>query len=348
MTIDSSFRLTLGDFHLAIDLACSPGEVVALLGPNGAGKSTVLRALAGLTAIDSGQITIGERVVDDPAHDVFVAAEERRVGMVFQDYALFPHLTVRENIEFGPRSRNQPVADLETWLDRFELTDIADRRPVNISGGQAQRCALARALVTEPEVLLLDEPLAALDAATRQDVRSQLRHYLHTFEHGAILVTHDPLDAMVLADTIVVLEDGRVSQRGPTAYVASQPLTPYVAALMGVNLVAGLAADGELSCDGGGVLRSSDTTVSGRALAIVRPEAVSLHAHQPEGSPRNVWEGTVLDVQSSLDRVVVTLSGPPDLTINVTHAAVAQLGITVGSRLWLSLKATDVRLYEAP
>lgn len=339
MSIDAEFRTANSSFSLEIALHCAPGEVVALLGPNGSGKSTTLRTIAGLNAISDGRISIGGTVVDDGT--CFVAPQERRIGYVFQDYVLFPHLSVRENIAFGANATG-----VEAWIDRMQLTDVADRKPAQLSGGQAQRCALARALATDPQALLLDEPLAALDAGTRITVRTELRSHLRSFEHGTVLVTHDPLDAMVLADRIIVLENGRVTQHGAAADVAAHPQTEYVATLMGMTLVRGVAKDGVLTCTSGGALVSSNTTVNGDAIALVRPEAVSLHRHRPEGSPRNVLLSVVTDLSIHVDRVRVSLAGPPELTATVTPAAVSELQLTVGSEVWVSVKATDVALYS--
>jgi molybdate transport system ATP-binding protein len=355
MSLSAHVVTRIGDLQLDARLSCAPGETVVLLGPNGAGKSTMLRTIAGLHPLASGRIALDGTVVDEPRQEVFVPAERRRVGMVFQDYVLFPHLTVRQNVEFGvPRSGADRVdssggdaADGDHWLAIFDLEDLADRRPAHLSGGQAQRVALARALASRPRLLLMDEPLAALDAATRMEVRGRLRHQLSEFDHGTIVVTHDPLDAMILADRIVVLEEGRVTQEGPAATVAAQPRTDYLAALLGVTLVRGHADHGVITCTGGGTLVVSDTHLSGDVVAIVRPQSISLHREPPEGSARNVWETTVIGVEVRGDQVRVELTGPPPLTAAVTPAAVAQLRIVPGERLWASLKATEIGVHPA-
>ena len=345
MSVTARIVTHVGDFHLDAELTCEPGETVALLGPNGAGKSTVLRSIAGLLPIDEGSITIEDRPVDVPVDRVFVPPEQRRVGVVFQDYLLFPHMTVRQNIEFGPRN-HRSESSLDHWIEAFDLADLLERRPTQLSGGQAQRVALARALATDPRLLLLDEPLSALDAATKATVRAELRHFLQTFENGTLLVTHDPLDALVLADRIVVLENGRVTQSGPTAQVAREPRTDYLAALLGVTLIRGSVNDGVIACDGGGTLVAS-TPLSGDVVAVIRPQAISLHSHRPEGSARNVWEAAITAIDAHHDQVRVGLAGPPELTAAVTPAAVAELGIAPGQQIWASLKATDVAVYAS-
>ncbi|MCH1405598.1 MAG: ABC transporter ATP-binding protein [Candidatus Nanopelagicales bacterium] len=345
MSVTARIVTSVGDFHLDAQLACAPGETVALLGPNGAGKSMIVKAIAGLQPIERGCIRIDSTPVDEPASTTFIPPEHRRVGVVFQDYLLFPHMSVRQNIEFGPRNL-KVTGTTQPWIERLDLTELLERKPAQLSGGQSQRVAIARALATNPRALLLDEPLAALDAATKQEVRGQLRHFLTDFEHGTILVTHDPLDALVLADRIVVVEDGRVTQQGPTAEVASQPRTDYLAKVLGVNLLRGDVYEGVMTPDGGGFLVVS-TDLEGPAVVVIRPQAITLHAKKPEGSARNVWESTVLGIETHHDQVRVALSGPPELTAAVTHAAVADLKLVPGQRVWMSLKATDTDVHPA-
>ena len=345
MSVTARIVTSVGDFHLDAQLACAPGETVALLGPNGAGKSMIVKAIAGLQPIERGCIRIDSTPVDEPASTTFIPPEHRRVGVVFQDYLLFPHMSVRQNIEFGPRNL-KVTGTTQPWIERLDLTELLERKPAQLSGGQSQRVAIARALATNPRALLLDEPLAALDAATKQEVRGQLRHFLTDFEHGTILVTHDPLDALVLADRIVVVEDGRVTQQGPTAEVASQPRTDYLAKVLGVNLLRGDVYEGVMTPDGGGSLVVS-TDLEGPAVVVIRPQAITLHANKPEGSARNVWESTVLGIETHHDQVRVALSGPPELTAAVTHAAVADLKLVPGQRVWMSLKATDTDVHPA-
>lgn len=335
-------------FVLDVDLGVEPGEVVAVLGPNGAGKSTLLRAVCGLTPITSGEVRLGGLLVDDGG-DAFVPPVERRVGMVFQDYRLFPHLSVVDNVAFGVRrpglSRAQRRAVASGWLERLGIADLAARKPDRVSGGQGQRVALARALAGDPSALLLDEPLAALDASTRLDVRSGLREHLHGFAGPTLLVTHDPLDALVLADRIVVLESGRVTQEGRALDVAQRPATDYVARLLGLNLLRGQAAHGVVRLDGGGELHVSQADLAGGVLVALRPSAVSLHGARPEGSARNVWPGTVDGVEPIGDRVRVSVLGEPSVVVDVTPGAVVDLGLERGSPVWLSAKATETDVY---
>ena len=337
------------DFRLDLELDVAPGEVVAVLGPNGAGKSTLLRAVAGLEPLTDGRLTLGGVTVDDPAADVLVEPARRRIGLVFQDYRLFPHLTVAENVAFGPRStgrsRSDSRAAADSWLQRFDLAQYADRRPGEVSGGQAQRVALARALACEPQALLLDEPLAALDAGTRIDVRADLRSHLREFAGPTLLVTHDPLDALALADRLIVLEHGRVTQQGSVGEIARRPATDYVARLLGLNLLRGTAHDTTVALDGGGELHLAEHAPAARVLVAVRPSAIAVHRSRPEGSPRNCWEGIVEGVEPVGERVRATVRGLPSVVVDLTPGAVAELGVKPGAAVWLSAKATDLEAY---
>jgi molybdate transport system ATP-binding protein len=342
--------VTRGGFTLDADVAAAPGRITAVLGPNGSGKTTVLHALAGLHPLDGGRIELDGIVLDDPEADLFVPTEERRIGLVFQDFLLFPHLSVRANTEFGPRSRRlpDPSRRAEEWLERLDVADLAERRPADLSGGQAQRVALARALASDPALLLLDEPMAALDVSTRADVRRELRRHLREFPGPTLIVTHDPLDALVLADDVIVLESGRVSQSGSTEEVARRPATRYVAALMGANLMHAHAADGIGTCVDGTTVTLPDHTLAGDVIVVIRPEAIVLHRSPPEGSARNVWPVTVVDVETHLDRGLVQVTGPPDLAVAVTTESVRDLDLAPGQRLWASAKALDLDAYPRP
>jgi molybdate transport system ATP-binding protein len=325
----------------------APGEVLAVLGPNGAGKTTLLRTVAGLELLDAGLLRVAGEAWQDEG--VRLPPDRRRVGMAFQEHRLFPHLDVRDNVAFGLAPRRTARRQAQDWLDRLGLAELADRRPAQLSGGQAQRVALARALAREPRVLLLDEPMAALDAGARADVRAFLREHLRgasSFTGPTILVTHDPLEAMVLADRLLVLEGGRRVQDGAPHEVARRPASPYVARLMGLNLWAGQAAGTEVRLDEGGRFTIPTPPPDGRVLVALRPSAVTVHAAQPApASTRNVWPGTVDSVEALSDRVRLEVRGEPTTLVDVTHAAVAELGLDAGSPVWLSAKATEAEVY---
>jgi molybdate transport system ATP-binding protein len=349
MSLEADLRIDRGRFALELPLVAEPGEVVALLGPNGAGKTTALRALAGLIALTGGHIRLDGTTWDAPP-SIFVPAEHRRVGVVFQDYLLFGHLSALENVAFGLRARGYrraaARAQATRWLDRVGLADFAERKPRALSGGQAQRVALARALVTEPRLLLLDEPLAALDAGTKLHVRSDLAHHLRDYPGHTVLVTHDPLDAMVLADRLVILEDGAIVQQGPPAQVAARPRSDYVATLMGLNLYRGTARGTLVDLDGGGSITIAEPA-QGRVHVAFGPNAVGLHPRQPVGSPRNCWPVTITGIEQHAHITRIRLDGTPPVLADITPATVAELRLHPGQRLWAAVKATETRAYPA-
>ena len=279
------------------------------------------------------------------------AVDERRpIGVVFQDYLLFPHLSALENVAFGLRARGLPKAEARRraagWLERVGLAAHAAARPRALSGGQAQRVALARAMAGDPRLLLLDEPLAALDAATRTEVRRDLRRHLASFDGTRLLVTHDPFEALVLADRLVVLEDGRVTQTGSPAEVSGRPRSRYVAELVGVNLYRGRAEGASIELEGGGRLVAADGH-RGQVFAAVHPHAVALHRRPPEGTPRNIWPGTADALEVVGDRVRVRMSGTVPIVAEVTPAAASELRLADGGPVWATVKATEVTVYPA-
>lgn len=351
MSLDARVQLGRGDFSLDLSLDAADGDTIGLLGPNGSGKSTTLRCLAGLDAPQTGRIDIAGVTVVDTARGIDLPPEQRSVGFVFQDYLLFPHMSVLDNVAFGLRARGEARQSAERrareWLDRLEIGDLASRKPGRLSGGQAQRVALARALVIEPDLLLLDEPLAALDAGTRASVRSLLRRHLADFHGAVVMVTHDPMDAMVLADRVVVLEDGHAVQAGTPGDVARRPESSYVAQLVGVNMLRGHADDGVVDLDSGGEIRIANVAISGPVIVALRPEAISVHLQHPEGSARNVWQSRVSSLEARGDLVRLEVEGPPALTAVITPAAVADLGLHEGADVWLTAKATDLDVYPA-
>jgi molybdate transport system ATP-binding protein len=337
-----------GPVTVDVALEVADGEVLAVLGPNGAGKSTLLRVLAGLLPPDGGRVAVDGTTWDDVAARVHLPAHRRPLGMVFQDHLLFPHLSVLENVAFGPRTRGASRAAARTaaaaWIGRVGLDGLGDRRPGQLSGGQAQRAALARALVGDPALLLLDEPLSALDARTRLAVRAELRRHLADYAGSAVLVTHDPVDAMALADRVVVVEDGRVVQAGTPADVARHPRTDYVARLVGLSLLPGTADGLTVRLDGGGVVAVA-APAEGPVLVAVRPESVALYLSRPEGSPRNAWPLTVAGATPHGATVRCELDGEVPLLADVTATAFAELGLAPGSPVWAVVKASEVAVY---
>ena len=351
MTLSASIELQLGTLDLRAELDMNDGQLVALLGPNGSGKTTLLRCLAGLAPIDRGRIAIDEAVVDEPAADTFVEPENRSIGFVYQNYLLFDHMTVLENVAYGLRARKTAKGEARViarqWIDRFGLSDYATQRPTSLSGGQAQRVALARALATNPRLLLLDEPLAALDAGTRATMRRDLFRHLETFDGMRLLVTHDPIDAYALADRVAILDGGRIVQTGTLAEVSAHPRSRYVADLVGVNLVSGTISRGVLRTDAGGQVVVA-AEVSGSAFAVIRPNSISLSSERPlRTSARNVWRVTIGDVDRLGDRVRVNVAGSLPLTAEITVGAFEALDLRPGDETYASVKATEIEVYPA-
>jgi len=350
VSLDASVGLSLGPLDLDMELTIDEREVVALLGPNGAGKTTLLRALAGLVPFDSGRVKLDGNVLEDTATRKYVPTERRPIGFVFQDYLLFPHLNVVENVAFGLRSRGMSRHDAgeraARWLDRVGLAGYARAKPSELSGGQRQRVALARALAPDPRLLLLDEPLAALDVTTRAEVRRDLKRHLESFEGIRLVVTHDPLEAVALADRLIVMEHGHLVQTGTVAEVTEHPRSQYVADLVGVNLLRGMADHGSVKLASGSVVSAADADV-GEVFAVVHPRAVALHRNRPEGSPRNVWSGRASSIELLGNRVRVRIDAEVPLVAEVTPAGLKDLNLVEGGEVWLSFKSTDVGVYPA-
>jgi molybdate transport system ATP-binding protein len=332
-------------FRIDLQISIPPGRTVALLGPNGAGKSTAVAALAGLLALDEGDIQLDGVVLDAPHAGVFVVPEKRGLGVVFQDFMLFPHMTVVDNVAFGLRSRGvgreAARARASSWIERVGLAGFEGHRPARLSGGQAQRAALARALVTEPAMLLLDEPLSALDVTTRARLRRSLADHLDAFAGPRLLITHDPIEAFLLADEILIIEEGKITQIGSADEIRLRPRTAYAADLGGSNLFTGTASTGGVTV-GSHILRVADTDLSGEVLVNISPSAVSIHRSRPEGSPRNAWETRVERIEGLGDRARLATGGPLRLTAEVTRAALDELSLATGDLVWISIKATEI------
>jgi len=347
VSLKARVKVDRAGFALDVQLDVDEGETVAVLGPNGAGKTTLLRALAGLVSID-GRVELAGDVLEDSALRVRVPTERRHIGLVFQDHVLFPHLTVLDNVAFGLQAQGRRDAKhlAYSWLERAGLDDRASSMPRELSGGQAQRVALLRTLATEPKLLLLDEPLSALDVTVRAEVRRELSRQLASFRGVRLLVTHDPIEAIALADRLVVLENGRIVQSGTPDEVTARPRSRFVADLAGVNLLRGKAHGAHVKLASGASIAAADAG-EGDVFAVIHPRAVALFLTRPEGTPRNVWQGETESIDLHGERVRVRISGPVPLVAEVTPSAVRELYLTVGAPVWVAVKATEISVYPA-
>jgi len=347
-----------GALELDVELAALEGATTVLVGESGAGKTSILRALAGLDRPASGRITVDGADWLDTGRSVSLPPWRREVGYVPQDYALFPHLTVQENVAFGLQTLRLPAAErrarVQDALATAGITGLEHRMPRQLSGGQQQRVALARALAPAPRLLLLDEPLAALDLQTRRLVRTELRELLGRLPCITIYVTHSPVEALVFGDQIVVLEQGRISQAGPREELLRYPRSPFVAELMGTNLFIGRrAAAGDAP---GSRVRTAEGDVAvsvypaqGDVFLTVSPREITLFRERPAGSAQNVFAGPIVELvpePPAGERVRVVLGTRPMLVAEVTREAVTALRLREGAEVFAAFKATGVTLYS--
>jgi molybdate transport system ATP-binding protein len=350
--VSLQLEATVRDRGVDLGLRVDDGETLAILGPNGSGKSTALAVAAGLVRPDRGRVVLDGRVLTDPTAGVHVPPHDRRTALLGQDPLLFPHLSALDNVAFGSRvlgtSRREARVRAQEWLDEVGVGDLAGRRPGRLSGGQAQRVAVARALAAEPAVLLLDEPLAALDVDVAPALRQTLRKVLAG--RTAVVVTHDVLDALLLADRVVVLEAGRVVEQGAAQEVLSRPRSPFAARLAGLNLVQGtwdgtqvLGAEGLVVH---GLTGEPSPVVGSPVVATFRPHAVAVYREPVVGSPRNSFTAEVTGLEPLGD--LVRVRGAWDeqtLSADVTVQSVAALGLATGQRVTFTVKATEVAVY---
>lgn len=348
---------TIAERGADLRLTVEPGQVVAVLGANGAGKSTLLSLLSGLLHPDAGRITLDGQVLVDTVVGVWVPPHRRKVVLLAQQALLFPHLTAAANVAFGPRSqglaRRDAQRSADRWLAAVDATQFADRKPAQLSGGQAQRIAIARALAADPALLLLDEPMAALDVAVAPALRQLLRRVLREARRAALLVTHDLIDALTLADRVIVIEAGHIVEDGPTRRVLAEPRSPFTARIAGINLVAG-------TTDGHHLITEDGTRITGMldpgcrpgesAVAVFQPAAVAVHLTETSGSPRNHLPATIteLEPRGATIRVhTAAIPGAVGLLADITAAAAADLELQPGSRVHLAVKATEVTIHSA-
>jgi molybdate transport system ATP-binding protein len=350
VTFEFSARVAARDVEVAFTVA--PGETLALLGPNGAGKSTVLSVAAGLLRPDEGRVVLDGRpltAVGEGVPQAWVAPHDRQIALLAQDPLLFPHLTVLDNVAFAPRSRGVRRAEAHATarhrLEQVGVPDLADRKPSQVSGGQAQRVAVARALAADPRLLMLDEPMAALDVAVTPALRQTLRRVLA--DRTVVLVTHDALDALLLADTVVVLEGGRIVEQGPSAEVLARPRSAFAARIAGLNMITGTWRHGAVRAATGidvhGLATGPPPADGEPAVAVFPPAAVSVFREPPGGSPRNALAAVVTEIEPHGDRIRVRAG---ELSADVTAQAVAELDLVPGVGVTFSVKANEVSVYR--
>lgn len=374
--LTATLNTHLGAFHLTTTLAAESGKTTVLLGESGSGKSTILRLLAGLLDLEHGQIVVDGITYADSEKRLMVPPQERPFGYVFQDYVLFPHLSIFENVAFGLRAQRiaRPIvrARVEQVLKQVQLTGLASRRPSQISGGQQQRVALARALVLQPKLLLLDEPLSALDIQTKRETRQELRHILAQAGITTVLVTHDYLDALLFGHHIVVLDHGQVIQHGSQQDLMERPHSSYVAELVGLNFLRGRVVryEADTLCtialgtrpDEQGVeleatledhqSSANRPQIGDEASVVVDPRSITLYRSPPDGSARNLLRGDIVQVipvgSGAQGHMRVTLridAFPHPLTAEVTRVSVTHLGLQEGISIYATFKAVEARAY---
>ncbi len=377
----ASLHTQLNTFQLSLDFSAQTGETVVLLGESGAGKSTVLRLLAGLLRPERGHISLDETLYFDSDQQLFVPPQERPFGYVFQDYALFPHLSVFENVAFGLRAQHLSHKTVKqrvgAALEQVRLLGLDMRKPAQLSGGQQQRVAIARALALQPKLLLLDEPLSALDVQTRREVRQELRHILASLEVTTVMVTHQYLEALLFGQHILVLDQGQVIQQGDQRNLLQHPRSPYVAELVGVNFFRGriVRFESNTMCvlqvqQGSYVLEIAATlsdssreettpSLAEEASVVVDPRSITLYQEPPASSARNVFSGEIVQVlqlgATTLDgtdgtvRVSIALDKTQPLllplTAEITQASAERMDLNEGKLIYAAFKATSARAY---
>ncbi len=339
----------LGAMELDVALEVQPGRCLALAGPSGAGKTSVLRIIAGLTRPERGRVTCGGDVWLDTSDGTFAAPEQRAVGYLFQEHALFAHLSAWRNVAYPLRTGDRRAQAL-ALLERFGVAHLADARPATLSGGERQRVALARALARTPRVLLLDEPLSALDTTTRAAASRELAAVLRDSGVPALLVTHDFAEAALLGDEIGVIQHGRVVQRGTAAHLAAAPAVPFVADFAGAVVLTGAAQRGpdgltRIDLDGGGTIVSTDPG-DGRVAVSVFPWEISVapRGTREPGSARNHLDAEVVSVTHVANRVRLGLLAGQPLSAELTGPSTDALGLERGSRVVATWKAAATRV----
>lgn len=351
MTLELNAILALRNLDISFSVGAT--ETLAIMGPNGAGKSSIMQILAGLLKPDSGQASLnGQSLFRISPGTTWRPPHEREIGLLAQESLLFPHLSVLENVAFGPRSRGESKADSRAaghhWLAEVDASALARRLPAELSGGQAQRVALARALATDPQLLLLDEPMSALDVNNAPFLRSLLKRVL--CGRRAIIVTHSVLDALMLADRIIIMDAGRIVEAGPTAAILARPRSSFAASLAGLNVLPGTMSGSSLCTSDGNQITGvpiaglAPASTDQAGIGAFSPSAVSVFLAPPQGSPRNCFSVRVDELEPQGDLIRVRAG---NLSADISPAATVDLGLAPGTEVYFVVKAAEVVLYPA-
>jgi molybdenum ABC transporter ATP-binding protein len=349
-------KKSLREFPLEICFDVHPAETLVIIGPSGCGKTTTLNVVAGLVEPDEGRVALPDQVLSDSAAGLSVPTEKRSIGYVFQDFALFPHMSVAENVAYGLRARRRPKNEIQQKvggaLDLLGIAHLRQQRPGQLSGGERQRVAVARAIACDAEILLLDEPLGSLDAQTRNRLRGELQRMLRLIGRIAIMVTHDYIDALTFGDQICVMDKGRMLQIGSREELLRHPKSRFVADLTGVNFFEGQVSD---SPDDGlariwvgdsCLYASCGAQEMGGTLVTFFPSEVSISRDKPSGSPRNVFRSEVKEIVHMGDKVRVSLNGALQMCAEISANALDELALHEGDSVYASLKATAIKTYR--
>lgn len=347
--LEADLRLSIGGRALEANISAAPGDVVAVIGRNGAGKTTILRALAGLHPLEAGRVAFDGEVWDSPSENIYIPTERRGIGMLFQENYLFSNMSVLENVTFGLRARKVASSEARRraleLLERLNLESLASRPASELSGGESRRVAFARTFITNPKLLLLDEPLAPADAGSKPVIRRELQAGLGAPGCICILVTHDPADALTLANRLIVVDGGRVVQSGGVDAVLRHPKTDFTADFANINIYKGTAVGGIITIENGETIVAASG--EGNVIVAIPASAVAVHHHPPQGSPRNAWPGVITHIETHTDRVRLHIEGKPNIgkfniRADVTAASVRSMDLRPSKSIWVSVKATEV------
>jgi len=349
MTLVFDGTVDLGRFLLDARFECLPGETIALVGANGSGKSTTLNALAGLLRMSSGSLKMDGEVLDGSRGGSWIPPEARDVGVVFQDLLLFPHMSIRDNVAYGPRRKGTPVAEARAiaseWLERFDVDDLADARPRSLSGGQAQRVALARALAQGPRLLLLDEPLSALDSATRLQVRCELHKHLQQYDGFTVLVAHDVVDVLVLADRVIVLDEGRPAQISEPAELQRRPRTPYAAALVGTNLLRAHRRGPVIEFADGATVHVGASGRDGPVDVVIAPRHVSVAAADG-ASGAGSWIAPITGLEAAGNELYIRVGGAAPIAACASLESIRHLHLSPGAMVQVVVDPEGLDVFD--